>query len=67
MRGTTQVRYVSRKRLAEARPRVRGQFVKAEVAAAFFAAQQVRFVIAFDMCFDTKCFFAVQPSTIPCT
>lgn len=34
-----QVRYVSRKRLAEARPRVRGQFVKAEVAAAFLAEQ----------------------------
>ena len=53
--GVTQVRYVSRKRLAEARPRVRGQFVKAEVAAAFFAAQKVRVVRAFDMCFDTKC------------
>ncbi len=38
-----QVRYVSRKRLAEARPRVRGQFVKAEVAAAFFAAQKARY------------------------
>ena len=34
-----QVRYASRKRLAEARPRVRGQFVKAEVAAAFLAQQ----------------------------
>lgn len=30
---------MSRKRLAEARPRVRGQFVKAEVAAAYFAEQ----------------------------
>jgi hypothetical protein len=29
-----QVRYESRRRLAEARPRVRGQFVKAGVAAA---------------------------------
>lgn len=36
------VRYVSRKRLAEARPRVRGQFVKAEVAAAYFAEQAAK-------------------------
>ncbi len=48
MNVVTQVRYVSRKRLAEARPRVRGQFVKAEVAAAFFAAQKVRYVRASD-------------------
>ncbi|KAK9806257.1 hypothetical protein WJX72_007465 [[Myrmecia] bisecta] len=34
------VRYESRRRLAEARPRVRGQFVKAEVLAAFRAQQQ---------------------------
>lgn len=33
-----QVRYVSRKRLAESRPRVRGQFVKAGSAAAVAAA-----------------------------
>ena len=43
MISAMQVRYASRKRLAEARPRVRGQFVKAEVAAAFFAAQKVQF------------------------
>lgn len=36
------VRYVSRKRLAEARPRVRGQFVKAEVAAAYLAEQAAK-------------------------
>ena len=33
------VRYESRRRLAEARPRVRGMFVKAEVAAAHAAEQ----------------------------
>ena len=37
-----QVRYVSRKRLAESRPRVRGQFVKAEVAAACRALAAVQ-------------------------
>ncbi len=30
------VRYESRKRLAESRPRIRGQFVKAEVAAKYY-------------------------------
>ncbi|GFH28307.1 putative two-component response regulator-like APRR5-like [Haematococcus lacustris] len=34
------VRYESRKRLAEARPRVRGQFVKQEVLAAQQAGEQ---------------------------
>ena len=33
-----QVRYESRKKLAEARPRVKGQFVTAKVAAAHAAA-----------------------------
>ena len=33
------VRYESRRRLAEARPRVRGMFVKADVAAAYAAEQ----------------------------
>ena len=33
------VRYESRRRLAEARPRVRGMFVKAEVAKAFAEEQ----------------------------
>lgn len=32
------VRYESRKRLAESRPRIKGQFVKAEVAAAYYAS-----------------------------
>lgn len=36
------VRYESRRRLAEARPRVRGMFVKAEVAAAHAAEQAAR-------------------------
>lgn len=33
-----QVRYESRKKLAEARPRIKGQFVKQEVATAYHAA-----------------------------
>jgi CCT motif len=40
-----QVRYVSRKRLAESRPRVRGQFVKAEVAAACRALAAVQVLL----------------------
>ncbi len=39
LRLLLQVRYESRRRLAEARPRVKGQFVKAEVAASFNAQQ----------------------------
>ena len=35
---TLQVRYESRRKLAEARPRVKGQFVKAEVAQAHSVA-----------------------------
>ena len=38
-----QVRYESRRRLAETRPRVRGQFVKAGTAAAQSIAAQVCF------------------------
>jgi hypothetical protein len=37
-----QVRYESRRRLAETRPRVRGQFVKAGTAASQSIAAQVR-------------------------
>ena len=39
--SAVQVRYESRRRLAETRPRVRGQFVKAGTAAAQSVAAQV--------------------------
>ena len=46
-----QVRYVSRKRLAESRPRVRGQFVKAGVTAACHAlATQVPLLSSVSAC-----------------
>lgn len=41
---TLQVRYESRRRLAETRPRVRGQFVKAGTAASQSIAAQVCFI-----------------------
>ena len=44
------MRYVSRKRLAESRPRVRGQFVRAEVAAACRALAAVQVLRGTDRC-----------------